>query len=35
MTGYDKKIEAAILDAGWINTSSFEQSIVDTIDLPE
>ncbi len=35
MTGYDKKIEAAILDAGWINTSSFEQSIVDTIDLPK
>ena len=35
MSGYDKKIEAAILDAGWIDTTTFEQSIVDTIDLPE
>jgi len=35
MTGYDKTIEAAILDAGWIDTSSFEQSIVEKIDLPE
>jgi len=35
MTWYDKKIEAAILDAGWIDTSSFEQSIVDKIDIPE
>lgn len=34
MTGYDKKIEAAILDAGFIDTSSFEQSIVDKIELP-
>ena len=35
MTGFDKKIEASILDAGWIDTSSFEQSIVDKIELPE
>lgn len=35
MTGYDKKIEAAVLDAGFINTASFEQSIVDRLELPE
>jgi cytochrome c-type biogenesis protein len=35
MTGYDKQIESAILDAGFINTASFEQSIVDRIELPE
>ena len=35
MTGFDKKIEASILDAWWIDTSSFEQSIVDKIELPE
>ena len=35
MTGYDKKIEAAILDAGFLNTTIFEQSIIDELELDD
>jgi len=34
-TGYDKKIEAAILEAGFLNTTIFEQSIIDELELDE
>ena len=33
MTGYDKKIEAAILEAWFLNTTNFEQNIIDELDL--
>ncbi len=33
ISGYDKKIEAAILDAGFLNTTIFEQSIIDELEL--
>ncbi len=33
ISGYDKKIEAAILDAGFLNTTNFEQSIIDNLEL--
>ena len=32
---YDKKIEAAILDAGFLNTTNFEQSIIDNLELDD
>lgn len=32
-SGYDKKIEAKILDAGFLNTTGFEQSIIDNLEL--
>jgi len=35
ITWYDKKIEAAILDAGFLNTTIFEQSIIDELELDE
>lgn len=35
MSGYDKKIEAAILDAGFLNTTNFEQSIIEELKLDE
>lgn len=35
ITGYDKKIEAAILDAWFLNTTTFEQSIIDELELDE
>lgn len=35
ITWYDKKIEAAVLDAGFLNTTIFEQSIIDELDLDE
>lgn len=35
ITGYDKKIESAILDAGFLNTTGFEQNIIDTLKLDE
>lgn len=34
-TWYDKKIEAAILEAWFINTTLFEQSIIDQLELDE
>lgn len=35
ISGYDKKIEAAILDAGFLNTTNFEQNIIDELKLDE
>ncbi|MDA9128939.1 DUF3179 domain-containing protein [Candidatus Gracilibacteria bacterium] len=35
LTGYDKKIEAAILDAGFLNTTIFEQSIINELELDD
>lgn len=35
LTWYDKKIEAAILDAGFLNTTTFEQSIINELELDE
>ena len=32
---YDKKIEAAVLDAGFLNTTIFEQSVIDRLELDE
>jgi len=32
---YDKKIEAAVLDAGFLNTTTFEQWIIDELKLDE
>lgn len=34
-TGYDKKIEAAMIEAGFLNTTTFEQSIIDNLELDE
>jgi len=34
-TWYDKKIEAAMLDAGFLNTTIFEQWIIDRLELDE
>lgn len=34
-TGYDKKVEAAILEAGFLNTTTFEQSIIDNLELDD
>jgi len=34
-TSYDKKIEAAILDAWFLNTTIFEQSIIDELELDD
>jgi len=34
-TGYDKKIEAAILDAWFLNTTIFEQKVIDELELDE
>ena len=33
LTGYDKKIEAKILDIGFLNTTTFEQSIINKLNL--
>jgi cytochrome c-type biogenesis protein len=33
ISGYDKKIEAAVLDAGFLNTTIFEQNIINELDL--
>ncbi len=33
ISGYDKKIESAILDAGFLNTTGFEQSIINELEL--
>lgn len=33
ITWFDKKIETKILDAGFLNTTNFEQGIVDRLDL--
>jgi len=35
MTGYDKKIEAAVLEAGFLNTTNFEQNIIDELKLDD
>ncbi len=35
ISGYDKKIEAAILDAWFLNTTHFEQGIIDNFELEE
>lgn len=35
ISGYDKKIETALLDAGYINTTNFEQSIIDRFEVDE
>ena len=35
MTGYDKKIEAAMLEAGFLNTTTFEQNIIDELKLDD
>jgi cytochrome c-type biogenesis protein len=35
ITGYDKKMESAILDAGFLNTTIFEQSIIDGLELDD
>ncbi len=35
MTGYDKKIEAAMLNAGFLNTTNFEQNIIDELKLDD
>lgn len=32
-TGFDKKIEIAILDAGFLNTTEFEQKIINDLEL--
>ena len=33
LTGYDKKIEIALLDAGFLNTTGFEQRIIEEFDI--
>lgn len=33
ISGFDKKIEIAILDAGFLNTTIFEQRIIDELEL--
>ena len=33
ITWFDKKIESAVLDAGFLNTTIFEQSIIDELEL--
>ena len=35
VSGYDKKVEAAVLDAWFLNTTNFEQSIIDNFKLDE
>ncbi len=35
MTGYDKKVEAKILDLEFINITNFEQNIIDNLDMEE
>jgi thiol-disulfide isomerase/thioredoxin len=35
ISGYDKKIEAAVLDIGLINTTNFEQKIIDELEFDE
>ncbi len=35
MTGYDKKIEAAMLEAGFLNTTNFEQNIINELNLDD
>lgn len=35
ISGYDKKIEAAILDAWFLNTTNFEQSIIEELKLDD
>lgn len=35
ISGYDKKIEAAILEAWFLNTTQFEQNVIDELKLDE
>jgi len=35
LTGVDKKIEAKILDSGFLNTTNFEQSVIDSFELED
>ena len=35
ISGYDKKIEAAVLDAWFLNTTNFEQKVINELELNE